>query len=75
MSAAYAATVRAQVAILTTLHTQIKAMEQQVEAHFGQHPDAEVYLSQPGFGAGVLLSASPPRAKAIGREPIDRITS
>jgi hypothetical protein len=22
-----------------------------VEAHFGQHPDAEVYLSQPGMGA------------------------
>ncbi|MFE9695228.1 IS110 family transposase, partial [Micromonospora sp. NPDC005806] len=50
VTAAYAATVRAQVAILTTLHTQIKAMEQQVEAHFGQHPDAEVYLSQPGLG-------------------------
>jgi hypothetical protein len=22
-----------------------------VEAHFGQHPDAEIYLSQPGMGA------------------------
>jgi transposase len=22
-----------------------------VEAHFGQHPDAEIYLSQPGLGA------------------------
>ncbi|WP_446216283.1 IS110 family transposase [Micromonospora sp. IBHARD004] len=50
VTAAYAATVRAQVAILTTLHTQIKAMEEQVEAHFGQHPDAETYLSQPGLG-------------------------
>jgi transposase len=50
VTAAYAATVRAQVAILTTLYTQIKAMEEQVEAHFRQHPDAEIYLSQPGLG-------------------------
>src|SRR4051794_33190177 len=44
VTAAYAATVRAQVAILTTLNAEIKTMEEQVEAHFGQHPDAEVYL-------------------------------
>ena len=30
-------------------------MEEQVEAHFGQHPDAEIYLSQPGLG--VVLGA------------------
>jgi transposase len=50
VTAAYAATVGAHVAILTTLQTQIKAMQKQVEAHFGQHPDAEIYLSQPGLG-------------------------
>jgi transposase len=50
VAAAYAATVRAQAAILTVLNTQIKAMEEQVEAHFGKHPDATVYLSQPGLG-------------------------
>jgi transposase len=50
VTAAYAATVRAQIAILTTLQTQIKAMQEQVQAHFGQHPDAEIYLSQPGLG-------------------------
>ena len=50
VSAAYAATVRAQVAILTTLNTEITAMEQQVTAYFGRHPDAEIYLSQPGLG-------------------------
>jgi transposase len=55
VTAAYAAMVRAQVAILTTLNTEIKTMEEQVEAHFGEHPDAEVYLSQPGLG--VLLGA------------------
>jgi transposase len=38
VTAAYAATVRAHVALLTTLQTQIKVMEEQVEAHFGQHP-------------------------------------
>jgi transposase len=55
VSAAYAATVRAQVAILSTLNTEIKNMEEQVEAHFGKHPDAEIYLSQPGLG--VVLGA------------------
>ncbi|MEV0971757.1 IS110 family transposase [Microtetraspora glauca] len=58
VSAAYAASVRAQAAILTTLNEQIKVMEGQVEAHFGRHPDAEIYLSQPGLahilGARVL---------------------
>ena len=52
---AYAATVRAQVAILTVLNEQITVMEAQVEAHFGQHPDAEIYTSQPGMG--VILGA------------------
>jgi len=55
VTAAYAATVRAQVAILGTLNTEIKTMQEQVEAHFGQHPDAEIYLSQPGLG--VVLGA------------------
>lgn len=55
MTAAYAAVVRAQAAILATLNVQIMAMEEQVEAHFGQHPDAEIYLSQPGLG--VVLGA------------------
>jgi transposase len=55
VAAAYAVTVRTQAAILSVLGTEIKTMEQQVEAHFGQHPDAEVYLSQPGLG--VVLGA------------------
>lgn len=50
VTAAYAATVRAQAALITALNTQIKTMGAQVEAHFGQHPDAEIYLSQPGLG-------------------------
>lgn len=51
VATAYAATVRATVAILQALNTEIKTLESQVGAHFGQHPDAEVYLSQPGIGA------------------------
>jgi transposase len=48
--AAYTATTTALVAVITTLNTQITMMEAQVEAHFGRHPDVEVYLSQPGLG-------------------------
>src|SRR5918999_4908969 len=55
VAGAYAATVRAQAAVLAVLGTEIKTMEKQVEAHFGQHPDAEIYLSQPGLG--VVLGA------------------
>jgi hypothetical protein len=38
VTGAYAATVRAQVAILTVLNTQIEAMAGQLKHHFGQHP-------------------------------------
>ena len=51
--AAYGAAVRATVAMIGTLNTQIQALGEQVEAHFGKHPDAEIYRSQPGLG-GVL---------------------
>jgi transposase len=55
VTAAYAATVRSQVAILAVLNTEIATMQSEVTAHFGQHPDAEIYLSQPGLG--VILGA------------------
>jgi len=51
VAAAYAATVRAQVAILSVLNEQITALGDQIEANFSQHPDAKVYRSQPGLGA------------------------
>jgi transposase len=51
VAGAHAVIVRAQASILTTLNTEIKNMGKQVEAHFGQHPDVEVYRSQPGLGA------------------------
>jgi transposase len=51
IATAYTSTVRAQVAILTVLQAQIAMLEQQLAANFSQHPDAKVYLSQPGIGA------------------------
>jgi transposase len=47
---AYAATTRAAVAVITVFNTQIETLQGQVEAHFGRHPDAEIYQSQPGLG-------------------------
>lgn len=50
IATAYAASVRATVAVLTTLNEQIKVMEDEVKACFGRHPDVEIYLSLPGMG-------------------------
>ena len=50
LTAAYAATIRAQAAILTTLNAPITVLEGQIAAHFSRHPDAEIYRSQPGLG-------------------------
>jgi transposase len=47
---AYAASVQALLAVLTVLNTQVKTLQGQVETHFGQHPAAEIILSQPGLG-------------------------
>ncbi len=55
VAGAYAVTVQAQVAILAVLNTQITTMREQVKAHFGRHPDVEIYLSRPGLG--VVLGA------------------
>ncbi len=50
VTAAYAVTARSLIAVITTLNEQVTALEGQVEADFGRHPDAEIYLSQPGLG-------------------------
>lgn len=50
IEAAYTATTRALVAVIAELNTQIATLQGQVEACFGQHPEAEIYLSQPGLG-------------------------
>jgi transposase len=51
VTAAYAVSARALLALLATLNEQVKTLQGQVEAHFGRHPDAEIILSQPGLGA------------------------
>ena len=51
ITAAYAAAVQATAAVLSTLNEQIRRLDAQVEVHFLQHPDAPIYLSQPGMGA------------------------
>jgi transposase len=51
LTAAYAATARALIAVIAALNEQVKALEEQVREHFGRHPDAEIYRSQPGMGA------------------------
>jgi len=52
---AFAFSAKALIAVITTLTTEIAALQDKVDAHFGQHPDAEIYLSQPGLG--VILAA------------------
>jgi transposase len=47
---AYTAAVRSLVAVLTELVAQTEVLRGEVEAGFGRHPDAEIYLSQPGLG-------------------------
>jgi hypothetical protein len=55
ISAAFAATTRATVAIIAELNRQIAELETSLAAHFETHPDADIYLSLPGLG--VILGA------------------
>jgi hypothetical protein len=52
---AYTASAAALLAVLSTMAVQTEVLAGQVEQGFGQHPDAEIYLSQPGLG--VMLGA------------------
>lgn len=52
---AFAATTRSTVAIIAAINTEIAVLEAELAAHFEQHPDADIYLSQPGIG--VILGA------------------
>jgi transposase len=51
VAAAYATSVQALIAVITVLNTQVKTLQGQVEAYFGQHPAAEIIVSQPGLAA------------------------
>jgi hypothetical protein len=47
---AYAASVQASVPVIQAMSEQIMRLEQQLSQAFRSHPDAEIYLSQPGLG-------------------------
>ena len=47
---AYTASASALLAVLTAMTAQTEVLAGQVEQGFGQHPDAEIYRSQPGLG-------------------------
>jgi len=55
LEGAYAAVVLGQVGIITALNEQIAGLHEVMAEHFGRHPDADIYLSQPGFA--VVLAA------------------
>ena len=55
VTAAFAATTRAAVGIIAELNRQISELEATLAEHFDKHPDADIYLSQPGLG--VILGA------------------
>jgi transposase len=55
VQAAYAAIVTSEVAVIEALNNQIDRLGEVVGAHFGRHPDAEIYTRLPGLG--VILAA------------------
>jgi transposase len=52
---AYATVVAGQVRMLTALNEQVAGLQEVMAEHFGRHPAADIYLSQPGLG--VVLAA------------------
>src|SRR4051812_35789693 len=50
IEAAYATIAASQIRLIGGLNTQLPALEEVVAHGFGRHPDAELYLSQPGLG-------------------------
>jgi len=55
LQGAYATVVTGQVRIIAALNEQIAGLNEVMAEHFGRHPDADIYLSQPGFA--VVLAA------------------
>lgn len=55
LEGAYASVVTGYVGVITALNAQIAQLQEVVGQHFRRHPDAEIYLSQPGLG--VVLAA------------------
>jgi hypothetical protein len=65
---AFAATTRAAAGVIGELNRLIAALEAELADHFEQHPDADIYLSQPGIG---VTSRRPGARRVRGRpEPV-----
>ena len=67
---AYTASASALLAILTAVAAQTELLAGQVEQGFGQHPDAEIYRSQPGAKARKNYSGMSPITKASGTKRV-----
>lgn len=55
VTGAYAVMVRSLIAVVAVVNAQVEQLQEEVGAHFGRHPDVEIYTSQPGLG--VVLGA------------------
>lgn len=51
VQAAFAVIVASEVRLITALNVEVAALGEVVTQHFGRHPDADIYASQPGLGA------------------------
>jgi transposase len=62
VATAMGSSVSATVAVIATMNTQVAELAQELEAHFEQHPDAEVVRSLPGLGVVTtnVIDAGPP---------------
>lgn len=50
LAKAYAASVRTQIGVLEQTVAAVEELERELSSTFRSHPDAEIYLSQPGLG-------------------------
>jgi transposase len=55
VQAAFAAIAAGEIHVIAVLNSEVDALGEVVAEHFGRHPDAEIYASQPGLG--VILGA------------------
>jgi transposase len=73
IESAYREVVGALVATLCCLNQQVAALEQQLAARFGAHPDAAIVRSLPGLGT-VLGARAGGRLLPVGVRRADRLT-
>lgn len=65
ITAGYVASAKAEVAFIRVAVEQTVALQEVVADHFSRHPDAEIYLSQPGVG----LTIGPRLLGEFGDDP------